>query len=442
MRWPLPPTRHRRHRVRPGLVVLLLGCMALAAHAIWDHVERRRLVAEIDAVLESGAPVDAPTGAQHLPAVHLAAAAVLATGLPGRPWPTLDSEPMSVADASPIDVDGLLEEGRLALLLADEAARHPHASIDAAPDFSYRAAGLSALQDLIALRTRREATAGRDVAAAASAIVGLQTRRAAGAPFFPVVPDDVGFVLSQVRPDDARLSTWAAALREAEVDDFVVRTVEAARGRFIANAWRAFYGPSPSALHHQTLPRRGVLPWLWRPWFSRQFAADLRQWAEAIEIARRPPAHRASVIADLEARRRAEGPRRMLVPGRWFMGMPPTGAWDALLDASRRDTLARDRAARTALAIERFRRATQDRLPDTLEALVPRFLDALPLDPFTGGPVRYRLTPEGYVVYSVGPNLGDDGGDLRQPPAERGASGMPYRPGSPDVGVEVRMQVQ
>lgn len=439
MTTPAPPVVPRRRRVRPGLVVLLLGCLALAAHAVWDHVERRRLVVEIDAVSKSGAPVDAPSGAQRLPAVHLAAAAVLATGLPGSPWPTVESmaQPGTAGDAAN-DVEEILERGRLALLLADEAARHPDVSIDAAPDFSYRAAGLSVLQNLIALRTRREASRGRGADAVASAIVGLRTRSAAGAPFFTTVPDDVGFVLSQVRLEDADLSAWATVLHEVEADDFVGRTLETARGRYIANAWRAFYGPSPSALHHQTLPRRGVLPWLWRPWFSRQFAADLQQWEEAIEIARRSPAQRAPVVADLEARRRAEGPQRMLVPGRWFMGMPPTGAWQALLDAARRDPLAADRAARTALAIERFRRAEQDRPPDTLDVLVPRFLDALPVDPFTDQPVRYRRTADGYVVYSVGPNLRDDGGDLRQAPAERGATGMPFRPGSPDVGVEVR----
>lgn len=438
---PAPLTARRHRRIRPALVVLLFGCLALVAHAVWDHVERRRLVAEIDAVLKSGAPVDAPNGAQRRPAVHLAAAAVLATGLPGRPWPTVD--PVAATGAagdSPAAVDGLLQEGGLALLLAGEAARHPDASIDAAPDFSYRAAGLSALQDLIALRTRREARDGRAAEAVASAIVGLRTRRAAGAPFFTGVPDDVGFVLSHVQPDDTALSAWAATLRDVEVDDFVVRTVEAARGRFIANAWRAFYGPSPTTLHHQTLPRRGVLPWLWRPWFSRQFAADLREWAAAIEVASRMPADRAPFITDLEARRRAEGPRRMLVRGRWFMGMPPTGAWEALLDAARRDTLAIDRAARAALAIERFRRAEEGRLPDTLDALVPRFADVLPQDPFSDGPVRYRRTANGYVVYSVGTNLRDDEGDVMVPPPVRGPSGMPYRLEAPDVGVEVRVQ--
>ena len=37
-------------RVRPGLLILLLLCVGLAGHALWDHVERRRLVTEIERI--------------------------------------------------------------------------------------------------------------------------------------------------------------------------------------------------------------------------------------------------------------------------------------------------------------------------------------------------------------------------------------------------------
>ena len=41
---------------------------------------------------------------------------------------------------------------------------------------------------------------------------------------------------------------------------------------------------------------------------------------------------------------------------------------------------------------------------------MPRFLDAVPLDPFDGKPLRYRELGTGFVVYSIGPNRRDDGG--------------------------------
>jgi len=67
------------------------------------------------------------------------------------------------------------------------------------------------------------------------------------------------------------------------------------------------------------------------------------------------------------------------------------------------------RAARTALAVERYRLA-HDKLPGTLDELVPEFLDAPPKDPFDGKPLRYRMLEKGYMVYSIGPNGKDDGG--------------------------------
>ena len=48
--------------------------------------------------------------------------------------------------------------------------------------------------------------------------------------------------------------------------------------------------------------------------------------------------------------------------------------------------------------------------PESLDALVPKRLDAAPIDPFSDKPVVYRREGEGYVLYSVGPDFNDDGG--------------------------------
>lgn len=67
-------------------------------------------------------------------------------------------------------------------------------------------------------------------------------------------------------------------------------------------------------------------------------------------------------------------------------------------------------AARVACALERFRLAN-GRLPEHLEALVPRFIDAIPTDVIDGQPLRYHLNADGgYVIYSIGWNRVDDGG--------------------------------
>jgi hypothetical protein len=71
--------------------------------------------------------------------------------------------------------------------------------------------------------------------------------------------------------------------------------------------------------------------------------------------------------------------------------------------------VARLRTARTALAVERYR-LKHGQLPEGLEALVPEILESVPLDPYDAKPLRYRRLERGYVVYSIGSNMVDDGG--------------------------------
>lgn len=48
--------------------------------------------------------------------------------------------------------------------------------------------------------------------------------------------------------------------------------------------------------------------------------------------------------------------------------------------------------------------------PEKTGQLVPDFLKTVPMDLFTGESLTYRRTETGYLLYSVGPNLQDDGG--------------------------------
>jgi hypothetical protein len=75
------------------------------------------------------------------------------------------------------------------------------------------------------------------------------------------------------------------------------------------------------------------------------------------------------------------------------------------------------RCAEVALAAERYRLA-EHRWPDDLHALVPRYLAAVPADPFDGRPFRLRALPDGIVIYSVGLDRIDDGGRLDRKDAE------------------------
>ena len=50
-----------------------------------------------------------------------------------------------------------------------------------------------------------------------------------------------------------------------------------------------------------------------------------------------------------------------------------------------------------------------DKLPESLSELVPEFLSQVPKDDFDGKPFRYL--PDKKLIYSVGPDLKDDGGN-------------------------------
>jgi hypothetical protein len=64
----------------------------------------------------------------------------------------------------------------------------------------------------------------------------------------------------------------------------------------------------------------------------------------------------------------------------------------------------------TAIALKRYE-LRHGSAPATLEALVPDFISAVPTDPMSGGPMRYRVTESGWILYSVGEDGVDNNGD-------------------------------
>ena len=68
--------------------------------------------------------------------------------------------------------------------------------------------------------------------------------------------------------------------------------------------------------------------------------------------------------------------------------------------------------ARVACALERYRLAHGE-YPETLDALVPQFIETLPHDIINGQPLHYRREANGqFILYSVGWNETDDGGQI------------------------------
>ncbi len=78
-------------------------------------------------------------------------------------------------------------------------------------------------------------------------------------------------------------------------------------------------------------------------------------------------------------------------------------------------------ALETRIALERYKRR-HGSYPGTLDLLVPEFLAAVPQEPWSAGPLHYRVLPtpdefgRGYTLYSAGEDGVDDGGKMQPDP--------------------------
>jgi hypothetical protein len=86
----------------------------------------------------------------------------------------------------------------------------------------------------------------------------------------------------------------------------------------------------------------------------------------------------------------------------------------------------------TALAAERFRLAHK-RWPRDLQELVPTYLSEVPIDPFDGKLLKFAQRDDGIVIYSVGQDGKDDGGDIhKQSPEDYEPKDLGVRLWNPD----------
>ena len=149
-------------------------------------------------------------------------------------------------------------------------------------------------------------------------------------------------------------------------------------------------------------------------WLGRGRAKDESVWClerlnEMVDTTRLSPLEASRKAKEVDDRIEAEGSKRRREIS---VGWSPAGLLLPSLSGIHEQAIVantRLSMARVALAIESFRRET-GRLPQTLQELVPKYLDALPKDVFSGSRLRYVLDENGYRVYSVGPDGNDDGG--------------------------------
>jgi hypothetical protein len=135
---------------------------------------------------------------------------------------------------------------------------------------------------------------------------------------------------------------------------------------------------------------------------KRQRSAFLRFMTEAVEIAKLPSEQQKGPLDRWSAAARNQP---VLVKA-----FAP--ALQKMATASKRSS-AELRAAIVLLAAERYRQERKQ-LPESLTELVQAgYLKAVPTDPYDGKPLRFRRLDDGLVVYALGPDGQDNGGNLR-----------------------------
>jgi len=102
---------------------------------------------------------------------------------------------------------------------------------------------------------------------------------------------------------------------------------------------------------------------------------------------------------------RQEPERPACVPARLLVASGWQGSWARDADWTTDFALARAELAARLFLLD------QGRLPADLTSLVPQYLDRVPLDEFANAPLRSRMADGALVIYSIGPDGEDNGGE-------------------------------
>lgn len=163
-----------------------------------------------------------------------------------------------------------------------------------------------------------------------------------------------------------------------------------ARDRFIYDAWAA-------------LRRWGYILFL-HPDKQKTFRATEQFYDYWEKVAAKTPAQVRAEQTDIEEQ------AMQIIRGNILLeGMEPAIERISLQAHSLRASV---QAMITIMAILRYEKSS-GRYPDDLEELVTAgYLKEVPIDPYSGGPLLYKRTQKGFVLYSIGSNFEDDGGQI------------------------------
>jgi hypothetical protein len=422
-------TADRPPLVRPRFLKWSAVAFALLVpfviHAVWDYAEMWRLAASIARIHENHEPLTSQeiepsrtlTGEAASAARYYRAAAALAgsefdeerlTGIRARVSSALWSDiwPGELL----ADLRSRVARDDDAFRLMDRATPLPFEGFGLGTNINARIAEMLTLMRVAALRTRLLALDGDGNGAAASLYAELRLQRTldydpspSGISGFTAAPwssgsarlgDSLRLIANRSHPDAAALSRIASRLREMDRDDVVKRHLIRARAAIFDNG--ALYGTS--MLNMATVRDLGFWDSVRRPWLLKLLNERIETLGALIAGSNRP------------------WPARMDPPSTAYLSDTATERLSRQIDAGQIAGTAADlaliRCARVVVAVEQYRLEHGQALPPRGDDLVPLHLDAIPIDPFSGKPLRLVAEERGYVVYSLGLNRRDDHGRL------------------------------
>jgi hypothetical protein len=137
---------------------------------------------------------------------------------------------------------------------------------------------------------------------------------------------------------------------------------------------------------------------------ARQRAALLRFQTEFVDALRKTPPEQDERVESLR--------KKVQNPPSFSVGIPYLLGQRENLKKAQTKIL----CGYVAIAAERFRIA-QNHWPESAESLVDAdYLKHAPTDPYDGKALRFKRTPDGLIIYSIGPDKVDDGGDVVENP--------------------------
>jgi hypothetical protein len=230
--------------------------------------------------------------------------------------------------------------------------------------------------------------------------------------------DSLKLIVNRSHPDERALSKIATALRELDRDDRLKTYLRRSRASILDTG--TYQGIE--LLNAGRVRSLAGSATLMRPWMMARLNDRIDTLNALIDAAARP------------------WPERMDPPPSAYVSQTQRFGSSRGGDANTMALLASGlmwvRCARLVVAVEQYRLAHGQTLPSRAGDVVPAYLDALPIDPFSGKPLRFVPEARGYVVYSFGRNRRDDGGQLPARPAFQWA--LPDAPPpAGDLGIRI-----